>query len=157
MMAMHLWLRRNAMPGGANTVSFDYGFGDDHERGHASNFGRLRVRILPGFIRRSTDANGASRGFATVIARVLPVNTNGQSDTAQWEMFKLYAIEGTPFFTHLMAREGTTEAGDEFDIVGIFTFDSLSIIKVLERPETPVGEWVAVPFPVSFIAFGEKE
>ena len=161
MLGMHLWLRRNApMPGvpatAINTVSFDYGFGNNHSRGHASNFGRLRVEILPQFIRRPVDTNQNSRGFATVIARVLPVDRQGHSDSPQWELVKLYAIEGTDFFANLIAREGTTDSGAEFDVVGIFTFDSLSITKVIEDAATPVGQWVPVPYPVSFIVFGER-
>ncbi len=134
-----------SVPGGLSTVSFDYGFGYNHGRGRASNFARLRVRVLPQFIRTSSDSNGNSRGFATVIARVLPVDEDGYSDTPHWEMLKIYAVEGTQFFENLIARIGTTGSGQEFDIVGIFTFDSLSAIKVIEHPDTPGGEWVDVP------------
>lgn len=157
MMDMHLWLRRDgSVPGGTNMVSFDYGFGDNHSRGHASNFARLRVRILPEYIRQPLDDNDVSRGFATVIARVLPVNRQGNSDSARREMLKIYAVEGTTFFDNLIDRIDTTGPGDELDIVGIFTFDSLSIIKVIEDSNPPFGEWVNVPYPVSFIAFGER-
>lgn len=156
MIGMHLWLKRESMPGGENTVSFDYGFGNNHGRGQASNFARLRVRIMPEFIRTSKDANGVSRQFASVIARVLPVDKQGHSNAAQWLLLKIYAVEGTPFFDNLMQRVGTTGFGEEFDIVGIFTFDSLSIIKVIENAATPVGAWVEVPYAVSFIAFGER-
>jgi len=77
--------------------------------------------------------------------------------SAQWVLLKVYAIEGTAFCTNLLARRGTTGYGAEFDIVGIFTFDPLSIVKVIENPQTPIGQWVEVPYAVSFVAFGERE
>ena len=36
-------------------------------------------------------------------------------------------------------------------------FDPLSIIKLIEDPDTPEGQWVEVPYAVSFVAFGERQ
>jgi hypothetical protein len=42
-------------------------------------------------------------------------------------------------------------------VLGIFTIDPLSVVKVLDRitPGNLDGQWIEVPFPVAYIIFGE--
>ena len=42
-------------------------------------------------------------------------------------------------------------------MLGIFTVDPLSVVKVLDRisKENLDGEWIEVPFPVAYIIFDE--
>jgi hypothetical protein len=44
-------------------------------------------------------------------------------------------------------------------VLGIFTVDSLSVVKVIDRikDNNLDGQWIEVPFPVAYIIFGEMQ
>jgi hypothetical protein len=160
MMDLKLWVCEECQgavsEGGLTAVEFDYCFGKRFEnctRPPASNFARFQVRVIRSTIR---PKEGASlEGFATVIARVLPINTNGRPSGTRQRLLKLYALEGSDFYDKLLAMRGETGAVKTLDIIGIFSVDPFSVLKVIEKPDFPHGEWVSVPFPVSLVVFGE--
>jgi hypothetical protein len=157
MMDLKLWVCQGC-PGapsesGIQPLSFDYCFGSGCTRPAASNFARFKVRVIRGTIR--PEQGRTLEGFATVIARVLPVGLNGQASGSQYNLLKLYALQGSEFYDKLLAMLGGTGNVPTLDVKGIFTVDPFSVLKVIEREEFPSGEWVSVPFPVALVVFGE--
>ena len=75
------------------------------------------------------------------------------------QLLKLYALEGTKFYDNLLPRRLLNAPTDDFDLLGIFTIDSLSVIKALDviEDENRDDEWVEVNFPIALIVFDEME
>jgi hypothetical protein len=157
MMGLKLWVCQGC-PGapsesGIQPLSFDYCFGSGCTRPQASNFARFKVRVIRGTIR--PEQGRTLEGFATAIARVLPVGLNGQASGSRYMPLKFYALQGSEFYDKLLAMRGDTGNVPTLDVIGIFTVDPFSVLKVIEREGVPSGEWVNVPFPVALIVFGE--
>jgi len=104
MQSMQLWINRTNAADGINSIQFDYCYGSTCTKPQASNFARFKVRILRNTIR---PAVGDNRGFLTVIARVRAVSTNGVAET-QAKFLKLYALEGSAFYTTLDNQRDNT-------------------------------------------------
>jgi len=161
MMDLKLWVCEECQgavnDSGLTAVEFDYCFGKSFDknctRPQASNFARFQVRVIRSTIRPKEGAN--LDGFATVIARVLPVDKDGKASGTRQQLLKLYALEGSDLYDKLLAMRGETGAVKTLDIIGIFSVDPFSVLKVIEKPDFPHGEWVSVPFPVSLVVFGE--
>ena len=73
------------------------------------------------------------------------------------QLAKLYALPGTAFYAALgdqCAPPGAPTRSD-FDVLGIFTIDPLSVVKTLDRIKNDHldGQWVEVAFPTAFIIF----
>jgi len=154
MQGMRLWISRGSAAEGISAIRFDYCFpsATSCTRGTASNFARFKVRILRNTIR---PAAGDNRGFLTVIARVRAVSTNDVAET-QAKFLKLYALDGSEFYTTLDNQRNNTGSVPTWDIIGIFAIDPYSVLKVLDRPGFTNDTWTAVDFPVSVVVFGTK-
>jgi len=157
MMKLHLWVCAGCdsapIDSGINPLAFDYCFGDACTQQQASNFARFKVRVLRNTIRPETGKT--LDGFATAIARVLPVGTNSQASGSQYDLLKLYAIQGSEFYDTLIAMRDASGSVKTLDLIGIFTVDPFSILKVIEKPDFAHDKWVEVPFPTALVAFGE--
>jgi hypothetical protein len=94
------------------------------------------------------DPTGAPEKFKTVIARARP-SPDEELPQPRRYLTKLYALDGTTFFDKL---GGSTV---DFDVIGIYTLDPLSVIKALDKAVGPLAEeWVEVQYPLAFIVFG---
>ncbi|HVT14954.1 MAG TPA: hypothetical protein VHQ90_02085 [Thermoanaerobaculia bacterium] len=157
MMGLQLWVCEGCGGGSSEAnltpIEFDYCFGANCKRGQASNFARFQAKVLPATIRPKPDQT--LEGFATAIARVLPVDQNGQSSGTRFELLKLYALKGSDFYDKLLAIQKAGGTPPPLDIIGIFTVEPLSVLKVIEKPDFPHATWVSVPFPVALVVFGE--
>ena len=66
------------------------------------------------------------------------------------QITKLYAIDGTDFYDSLGDCPAPKTGSSTYEVLGIFTVDPLSVVKVLDRiakDNTLDGEWIEVPFP----------
>ena len=154
MLSLRLWVCRTCAASGGDLapLAFDYCFGKNCTREQASNFARFRARVIASTIR--PVAGKTLEGFATAIARVLPVDQQGKPSGGRMQLLKLYALEGSPFHTTLLGLRDTAHPAD-LDLIGIFTIDPFSVLKVIEQPTEE--DWVAVPYPVALIVFGTTE
>jgi hypothetical protein len=96
-------------------------------------------------------------GFATAIVRVLPIDSQGNTSGTRWQLLKLYAMKGSAFYDKLLSLRGAAASSAELDIIGCFTVDPFSILKVIEKKDLQDGTWAVVPFPVAFAVFGETQ
>ncbi len=149
MEGLKLWVYRDG-----DTLDFDYCFGNPCKRGQASNFARLKVNVLRNTIR--PEPGKTLPGFASAIARVAAVNAQG-SEESQYQLLKLYAIDGTDFYTTLLAERDETGTVPKWDIIGIFTIDPFSILRTIEQSTFASKTWTSVNYPVSLIVFGERQ
>ncbi len=154
MLSFQLWVCRTCTSSGGelSPLAFDYSFGKTGTRGQASNFARFRARVIPSTIR--PEQGKTLQGFATAIARVLPINQQGNATGSRMTLLKLYALEGSAFYTTLLDMRGAANASD-LDLIGIFTIDPFSVLKVLEHPTE--DQWMPVPYPVALVVFGTNE
>jgi hypothetical protein len=154
MLSLRLWVCRTCAPSGGDLapLAFDYCFGKQCTREQASNFARFKTRIITSTIRPKTGET--LEGFASVIARVLPIDANGNATGSRMQLLKLYALEGSTFYTSLLALRSVA-APDDLDLIGIFTIDPFSILKTLEQPSE--DDWILVPYPVALVVFGAVE
>ena len=153
-----LWVKRMPHPDASapTTIAFDYRVCNREETAcgnHVSvpNFARLTVRPLSGTL-RSVSASASEEAFKTLIVRARP-HSEDESEVVHAEVIKLYALDGTDFFQAL----GNGSAIDkDFDVLGIFTIDSLSVIKTLDAMKNKgTDDWTEVPFPIVIIVFGQ--
>jgi hypothetical protein len=153
-----LWVKRMPHPdtSAPTTIAFDYRVCNREEtacgnRVSVPNFARLTVRPLSGTL-RNIDASASEEGFKTLIVRARP-HSEDEGDVVHGEFTKLYALDGTDFFQAL----GNGSAIDkDFDVLGIFTIDSLSVIKTLDAmKDKGTDDWTEVPFPIAVIVFGQ--
>lgn len=161
-----LWIRRVAHPDtdALSTVEFDYfvctatangescGFG----RG-VPNFTRLIVATI-GSTKRCSGGGQNGEQFRTVIGRARARGRTGQP-VARGHLTKFYGLPGTGFFDALgsaCSPPGPPTKAD-FDLLGIFTIDPLSVVKTLDRikNEHQDGLWTEVEFPIAIIVFDE--
>lgn len=160
-----LWIQRTPHPdsNALSTVAFDY-FACLYVNGSEScgwgktglhNFARLRVETLNS-TRRCSGGGSSGEPFKTILGRARAKSPSGYLSTRA-QITKLYAIEGTNFYDSLGDCSGPALSNSIFDVLGIFTIDPLSIVKVLDRiaENNLDGQWVEVPFPVAYIIFGE--
>lgn len=153
-----LWIRRVPNPDSETltTVEFDYSVcdRDEHKCGnHTSvpNFARLSIRALPNTL-RTAGGNGSEEEFKTLIVRAQP-HIEEEGEVVRAHLTKLYALSGTDFFSALTA--GGSALNSDQDVLGIFTIDSLSVIKTLDKmKQDRTDEWTEVSFPVAIIVFG---
>jgi hypothetical protein len=113
----------------------------------------VKARLIKGTIRPKQGHN--LEGFATVIARVLPIDANGHESGHRQKLLKLYAAEGTEFYTKLLSIRDQAGPTAALDVIGIFAVDPFSILKIIEKEDFSEGAWVSVPYPVSLMVFGE--
>lgn len=153
MLTLRLWLCRTCTPSGGELapIAFDYCFGKQCTRGAASNFARLKTRIITSTIR--PEQGKTIEGFATAIARVQPIDAAGQAAGSKMQLLKLYALEGSEFYQILLGLRGNANTNDR-DLIGIFTIDPFSILKALEKQSQ--DEWETVPYPVALVVFGSQ-
>jgi len=154
MLSLRLWVCRTCAPSGGDLapLSFDYCLGNKCTREQASNFARFRIRVITSTIRPVPGKT--LEGFATAIARVLPIDQQGKPSGSRMQLLKLYALEGSAFHNALLGLRGAAHPPD-LDLIGIFTIDPFSVLKVIENPTDE--EWTAVPYPVAFVVFGTVE
>jgi hypothetical protein len=156
-----LWVRRTPHPDSPNltSIAFDYLVCNREETScsnHMSvpNFTRLTVRPLGGTLRNvaASAAGTSEETFKTLIARAKP-HPEDDNDVGRAMLTKLYALEGTDFYQAL--GDGSAMQKD-FDVLGIFTVDSLSVIKTLDAmKQKGTDDWTEVPFPIAIIVFGQ--
>jgi hypothetical protein len=166
-----LWVRRVPPPAGEGSslemIAFDYRVcdlsGKCGNRQTVPNFTRLTARLLPDTVRQ-VAAHPGEEGFKTVLARVRPAGEE-EGDATRWWLTKLYALKGTDFYASL---GDTAQLQAEFDVIGIFTVDPLSVIKTLyPRQATAGGEggqptsappdtWLEVKYPIAVVVFGQE-
>lgn len=153
-----LWVKRmpNPDPNAPTTIAFDYRVCNKEEtacgnRVSVPNFARLTVRPLPVTLRPVSAANTSEEAFKTLIVRARP-HSEDEGEVVHAALTKLYALDGTDFFQTL----GNGSAIDkDFDVLGIFTIDSLSVIKTLDvMKDKGTDDWTEVPFPIAIIVFG---
>lgn len=146
-----------------NTVSFDY-YACTYVNGAEQcgwgkpglhNFARLRVETINSTTRCSGGASNGER-FKTILGRARARSASGYLSTRA-QITKLYALDGTNFYQSLGDCPTTRTDTSTYDVLGIFTVDPLSVVKVLDRiaAENLDGQWIEVPFPVAYIIFGE--
>ena len=158
MLTMQLWVCEECEGATSDAslkpIEFDFCFGTKGcSRPQASNFARFQARPIVTTIRPKKDAS--LDGFATVIARVLPVDPSGNASDTREPLLKLYALQGSAFYDRLLALRDSTGTAPTLDIIGIFTIDPFSVLKVIEKPDFPHGQWVDIPFPIALVVFGE--
>ena len=104
-------------------------------------------------------SGGAEDGepFKTILGRARARSPSGYLSTRA-QITKLYALEGTNFFDSLGNCPAAKAGHSTYDVLGIFTVDPLSVVKVLDRiiKDDLDGQWIEVPFPVAYIIFGER-
>jgi hypothetical protein len=117
-----------------------------HESGGTcGNFAQIGVEgILPGTVR-------APKGGHTAIARI---TTDGDHVAA----LKLYTIAGSDIDLWLAAAASNPNLAVGANLHGVITYDYFAMIKLLhprgqEWQKPP--DWIPVPFPFAFVAFGE--
>ena len=160
-----LFVRRTPHPdsNALNTVAFDY-YACTYVNGSEScgwgkpglhNFARLRVETLDSTKRCSGGGNDGEQ-FKTVLGRARARSASGYLSTRA-QITKLYALEGTNLYDSLGSCPAPTTGTSTYDVLGIFTIDPLSVVKVLDRisADNLDGQWIEVPFPVAYIIFGE--
>ena len=153
-----LWVKRVPNPDSdaLTTVQFDYSVCDRDEQkcgNHTSvpNFARLTIRAIPSTL-RSINAGGGEEAFKTLIVRAEP-HIEEEGEVVRAHLTKLYALDGTDFFNAL--RQNGPALESDQDVLGIFTIDSLSVIKTLDKmKEDETDDWTEVPFPIAIIVFG---
>ena len=153
-----LWIRRVPNPDSdaLTTIQFDYSVcdRDEHRCGnHTSvpNFVRLTVRAIPSTLRTINAGPGEER-FKTLIVRAEP-HIGEEGEVVRDHLTKLYALDGTDFFKALTPN-GPALKSDQ-DVLGIFTIDSLSVIKTLDKMKRDsTDDWTEVSFPIGIIVFG---
>ena len=161
-----LWIRRMPHPdsNALSTVAFDYyactyvNGGESCARGKSGlhNFARLRVETLDSTKRCSEGGNDGER-FKTILGRARARSPSGYLSTRA-QIIKLYALQGTNFYDSLGSCPAPSTGSNTYDVLGIFTIDPLSVVKVLDRiseDNNLDGQWIEVPFPVAYIIFGE--
>ena len=160
-----LFVRRMSHPdsNALNTVEFDYyaclyvngseqcGWG----KSGLHNFARLRVETLDSTMRCSGGGNNGE-SFKTILGRARARSPSGYLSTRA-QITKLYALDGTNFYNSLGSCPTAKTGNSTYDVLGIFTVDPLSVVKVLDHISADHldGQWIEVPFPVAFIIFGE--
>jgi hypothetical protein len=160
-----LFIRRTVHPddNSLNVVAFDYyacTYVNNSEqcawgKPGLHNFARLSVETLDRTLRCSGGAdNGES--FKTILGSSRARSVSGYLSTRA-QITKLYALDGTNFFASVGSCPTSRTGRSTYDVLGIFTVDPLSVVKVLDRisAENLDDEWVEVPFPVAYIVFGE--
>jgi hypothetical protein len=153
-----LWVRRIPNPDfpDLTNVAFDYRVCNREQtscsnRMTVPNFTRLTVHPLPTTL-RSIPSDGSEEAFKTLIVRAKP-HTTDDSDVVRTVLAKLYALDGTDFSTHL---GGGSAIDKDFDVLGIFTIDPLSVIKTLDdMKQKGTDDWTEVRFPIAIVVFGE--
>lgn len=146
MLDMQVWVCRGCSAD-ETMLAFDYCFGDPCRAGNASNFARMKARIIRSTIR--PEEGKTLDGVATVIARVQP-----DPDSPRLRPVKLYAVKGSKFYDELLAERGRSGAAPEWEIVGIFALDPFSIVRTLDRASFTDGDWETVNHPVCLVVFG---
>jgi hypothetical protein len=154
----HLWVKRIPHPDAADltSVAFDYRVCNREETACSNkitvpNFVRLTARPLARTL-RSVAAGASEETFKTVIVRAKP-HPDEDSDIGHAILTKVYALEGTDFYQAL--GDGSSLQKD-FDILGIFAIDPLSVIKTLDAmKQKGTEDWTEVSFPIAVIVFGE--
>jgi hypothetical protein len=148
-----LWIRRVPNPNSPalTIVEFDYTACDRDQVkcGHGSvpNFARVTIRVLPGTV-RPVPGTGSEESFKTALVRAQP-HSDDEGEVVHADLTKVYALEGTDFSNALK------DGGPEQDVLGIFTVDSLSVIKTLDKmKQAGTDDWTEVSFPVALIVFG---
>lgn len=154
MLSLQLWVCRTCVSSGEglSPLAFDFCFGKNCTRESASNFARFKARIIASTIR--PESGNPSSGFVSAIARVQPVDQQGKPSGSRMVPLKLYALEGSAFSKALLEMRGATHAAD-LDLIGLFTIDPFSVLKVIEHAAEE--QWEPVPYPVAFVVFGTKE
>jgi hypothetical protein len=161
-----LFIRRTPHPDSSalNTVEFDY-FACLYVNGSEScgwaksglhNFARLRVQTIDS-TKRCSGGGTDGEQFRTILGRARARSSSGYVSTRA-QLTKLYALDGTNFYDSLGNCPATATGSTTFDVLGIFTVDPLSVVKVLDRiskDATLDGQSIEVPFPVAYIVFGE--
>ena len=153
-----LWVKRMPHPDSSapTTIAFDYRVCNREEtacgnRVSVPNFARLTVRPLAGTL-RSVTGSAPEENFKTLIVRARP-HSEDEGDVVHATLTKLYALEGTDFFQALGAGSAIQK---DFDVLGIFTIDSLSVIKTLDAmKDKGTDDWTEVSFPIAIIVFGQ--
>src|SRR4029453_10236746 len=157
-----LFVRRTAHPDSSalNTIAFDY-YACTYVNGGEScgwgkpglhNFARLHVETLNGTTRCSGGGTDGER-FRTILGRARARTATGYVSTRA-QITKLYALEGTNFYDSLGTCPAATTGTSTYDVLGIFTVDPLSVVKVLDRiakDSSLNDEGVEGPFPVAYI------
>jgi hypothetical protein len=153
-----LWVKRMPHPDSSapTTIAFDYRVCNREEtacgnRVSVPNFARLTVRPLAGTL-RSVTGSAPEENFKTLIVRARP-HSEDEGGVVHASLAKLYALDGTDFSQSL----GNGSAIDkDFDVLGIFTIDSLSVIKTLDAmKDKGTDDWTEVSFPIAIIVFGQ--
>ena len=153
-----LWVKRMPHPESSapTTIAFDYRVCNREEtacgnRVSVPNFARLTVRPLAGTL-RSVTGSAPEENFKTLIVRARP-HSEDEGDAVHAALTKLYALEGTDFFQALGSGSAIQK---DFDVLGIFTIDSLSVIKTLDAmKDKGTDDWTEVSFPIAIIVFGQ--
>lgn len=119
------------------------------------NFARLSVETIDNTTRCSGGGNNGE-SFKTILGRARARSTNGYLSTRA-QITKLYALDGTNFYDSLGDCPTSKTGNSTYDVLGIFTVDPLSVVKVLDRisAENLDGQWIEVPFPLAWVIFGE--
>jgi hypothetical protein len=142
--------------GPRRTVEFDY-FACLYVNGSEScgwaksglhNFARLRVQTIDS-TKRCSGGGTDGEQFRTILGRARARSSSGYLSTRA-QLTKLYALDGTNFYDSLGNCPTTATGSTTFDVLGIFTVDPLSVVKVLDRiskDATLDGQWIEVPFP----------
>lgn len=154
-----LWIKRMPNPNASApaAIAFDYRVCNEGEtacsnRMSVPNFARLTVRPLSATL-RSVPAGASEEAFKTLIVRARP-HAEDEGEAVHAELTKLYALDGTDFFQALGSGGATIDK--DFDVLGIFTIDSLSVIKTLDAMKTKgTDDWTEVSFPIAVIVFGQ--
>jgi hypothetical protein len=153
-----LWVKRIPNPDASapTTIAFDYRVCNREEtacgnRVSVPNFARLTVRPLSGTL-RSVTAGASQEAFKTLIVRARPHSTD-ESEVVHAQLTKLYALDGTDFSGALGSGSSIDK---DFDVLGIFTIDSLSVIKTLDAmKDKGTDDWTEVSFPIAIVVFGQ--
>ncbi len=153
-----LWVKRMPHPdsNAPTTIAFDYRVCNREETAcgnhvPVSDFARLTVHPLSGTL-RNVNGTASEENFKTLIVRARP-HTEDEGEVVHARLTKLYALEGTDFFQTL---GNGTAIDKDFDVLGIFTIDSLSVIKTLDAMKGKgTDDWTEVSFPIAIIVFGQ--
>jgi len=156
-----LWVRRVPNPDSdaLTTIQFDYSVCDRDEQkcgNHTSvpNFARLSVHAIANTL-RTAGGDGSEEQFKTVIVRAQP-HIEEEGEAVRSHLTKLYALSGTDFFDALTT--GNPALSSEQDVLGIFTIDSLAVIKTLDQmKQKNTDDWTEVSFPIAIIVFGLEQ
>jgi len=147
MMDLRVWICKGCAASGDNNIAFDYCFGNNCTRQSASNFARFHATPIT-----STIKENSAKDFLSAIARVVPVDEEGNEAGDRHPSLKIYALKGTAFYDMLDHARSQGQPAT-IDLIGIFTIDFFSIKRAL--PTAAPATWVRVPYPVALIVFGD--